>query len=259
MATELPPLFAPGLLQGQRLLITGASSGVGAATARLCASLGAQLLLVGRHRDRLEATAATLAGEGHHLQLADLAVADALYTLLQDLPPEWLPLQGAFHGAGLERLRAARLSRQADLEAVMAVATGGALALGRAAAGRHLVAPGSALVLMGSVAARCGTPGLAAYTAAHGAIEALGRSLACELAPRGIRVNVLLAGAVETPLHARLCEALSPEAVDDYRLRHPLGFGSADDIAALAAFLLSPGGRWITGSAVVIDGGYSAR
>lgn len=251
-------LFAPGLLQDRRLLITGASSGVGAATARLCAGLGARLVLVGRDRQRLEATLAGLAGQGHLLQPADLAMADALHDLIRALPPEWRPLDGAFHGAGLERLRPARLSRRADLDGLMAVTTGAALALGRAAAARDLVAPGSALVLMGSVAARCGSPGLAAYSAAHGATEALARSLATELAPRSITVNVLLAGAVDTPMHRRICGALSAEGVEDYRRRHPLGFGSADDIAAMAAFLLSPGGRWITGSAIVIDGGYSA-
>ncbi|MEB3266343.1 MAG: SDR family oxidoreductase [Cyanobacteriota bacterium] len=252
-------MFAPDLLQGRRLLITGASSGVGAATARLCSALGARLVLVGRDQGRLEALAASLPGGGHRWQGVDLAVADALHDLIRDLPPDWRPLHGAFHGAGLERLRPARLSRQADLEAVMAVATGGALALGRAAAGRDLFAAGAALVLMGSVAARCGSPGMAAYGAAHGAIEAMARCLASELAPRAIRVNVLLSGAVDTPMHRRICGALTPEGVEEYRQRHPLGFGTADDVAAMATFLLSPGGRWITGSAIVIDGGYSAR
>jgi NAD(P)-dependent dehydrogenase (short-subunit alcohol dehydrogenase family) len=252
-------VFSPTLLQGQRLLVTGASSGLGAASAQLAAALGARLVLVGRDQQRLEATHAALAGGDHLLCPADLRQADALHGLISALPAPWLPLHGAVHAAGIERLRPARLSRQADLEAVLAVATAGALSLGRAAAAPALFADGGALVLIGSVAARTGTPGLAAYSAAHGAIEALSRSLAVELAPRSIRVNALLVGAVQTPLHERLCDALSPAGVADYRDRHPLGFGHPDDITPLVALLLSPAGRWITGSAIVVDGGYSAR
>jgi NAD(P)-dependent dehydrogenase (short-subunit alcohol dehydrogenase family) len=83
------------------------------------------------------------------------------------------------------------------------------------------------------------------------------RSLAIELAPRQVRVNAITSGAIQTPMHDRLKVSLSKEAVEDYQRRHPLGFGMPSDISQLAVFLLSDAGRWITGSSIVIDGGYS--
>lgn len=245
-------------LEGRRILITGASSGLGAVAAELMSYLGARLVLIGRDSERLNNVYKALRGNSHLAVTCDLRLQDALFTLIKSLPESWLPLNGAFHSAGVERIKPARLTKTSDVHELMASSTDSAFSLARAVATKALFCDGASLVFMSSVSAICGTAGLSAYSASKGAIEAMSRSLAAELAPRSITVNTLVSGAIETPMHSRLVDGLNQDGLDHYRNRHPLGFGSAIDVAQLASFLLSDGGRWITGASFVIDGGYSA-
>lgn len=121
------------------------------------------------------------------------------------------------------------------------------------------MADNSSVIFMSSVAGISGTPGLAAYSASKSALIGLTKSLALEFAHRKIRFNCLLSGAVISPMHERLIKNLSVNSIQDYESKHPLGFGEKDDIANIASFLLSEASKWITGTAISIDGGYSAR
>lgn len=100
---------------------------------------------------------------------------------------------------------------------------------------------------------------MTAYSAAKAAVDGMMRSLAVELAPRGIRVNSIAAGAVETAMHGRLANTLPSAAMEAYEAKHLLGFGRPEDVASAAVFLLSPAARWITGTTMVVDGGFTVR
>lgn len=257
-ASSFESVFSPNALRDKRILVTGASSGLGADAARLFSSLGAQIILVGRNEQNLDLTAKSLSNDCFFKKKVDLSMPDAIYSDIKSLPPDWLPLHGVFHAAGNELVKPIRLCNSSDFDMLMSVTSRAALSIGRAVASKGIMSDGGSLVFMSSVAAITGTPGLSLYSASKGAIEAITRSLAVELAAKNIRVNSITAGAVVTPMHHRLTGGMPDAALDDYRNRHPLGFGTPTDISNLAAFLMSDASRWMTGSCVVLDGGYSA-
>ena len=118
---------------------------------------------------------------------------------------------------------------------------------------------GGALIGVSSVLSFRGAPALTGYGASKAAVDGLVRSLACELAPRKIRVNSIAPGHVETEMNLKVKETLSEEAYEQIIRSHPLGVGDPLDVANLTAFLLSNEARWITGATIPIDGGFSVR
>ena len=116
---------------------------------------------------------------------------------------------------------------------------------------------GAAAVLVSSLAAHEGDCGNAAYAAAKGAVEGLLRPAAAELAPRGVRVNAVVHGVVDTPMARNSWMArCTPEQIDARRARYPLGFGTPEKVADVIDFFLGEASAWITGQCLVADGGH---
>ncbi len=251
--------FATDYLAGRRFLVTGASSGIGRAAATLLAECGASITASGRDEERLAAAVAQLPGQGHLARPQPLDKADEAAAWMKTLVDEHGAFDGVFHAAGVELIRPVRLTKQAQLDEVFGGAVFAAAGLARAASQKGALKDGGSLVFMSSVAGSAGQVGMSAYSAAKAAIDGMVRSLACEFAPRHIRVNAIAAGAVRTPMHDRLTKGAAEDSVDAYRDSHLLGFGEPQDIANAAAFLLGPAGRWITGTTWVVDGGYLCK
>jgi len=257
---EGPPRSNPLELTGKRILITGASSGIGRATACLASRSGAALVLVGRNLARLTETRHLLEGEGHSLQPFDLTAVDDIPALLQEVAADGGPLWGVFHAAGVAHFQSVGVLTESRVESVLGLSVTAALLLARGACQRSVRAPnGGSLVFMSSVAGLRGGAGMAAYSAGKAGVDGMVRSLACELAPLGVRVNSIAAGAVQTEMHDSIIGNLGPEGTERYRAHHLLGFGEAEDVAHAAVFLLSDAARWITGTTLVVDGGYSCH
>jgi NAD(P)-dependent dehydrogenase (short-subunit alcohol dehydrogenase family) len=192
----------------------------------------------------------------HPLDVGDI---DASVEAFQAIARNYGPYHGIFHSAGAGLVRPARLTKQEHFQAVLAASVGGTFAIARFASMKNMLHDRSSVVFMSSVAGHRGQAGMALYSASKGAIDAATRSLACELAPRAIRVNSIVAGAVTTEMHERMTTSMPPEAVAEYEAKHLLGFGTPSDVASVVAYLLSDAARWITGSAWVVDGGYLAQ
>jgi NAD(P)-dependent dehydrogenase (short-subunit alcohol dehydrogenase family) len=257
--TETPSMFNPMDLTGRSLLVTGASSGIGRSTAILLSRLGAKLILVARDGQRLEETRTQLQGEEHRCVQFDLTGVDDIPQLLKKICAETGPLTGVVHSAGLQLTKGVRFLNRNDVDALMTINVTAALGLARGFRQKGVFGVGGSLVFLTSTAGLVGVSGMAAYSATKGALIALTRSLAMELAPEGIRVNCVAPGLVHTEMVEQWQQPLTQEQVDEIERMHPMGIGKPNDVANAIAFLLADTGRWITGTTLVVDGGLTAH
>lgn len=252
-------IFAANALAGKRILVTGASSGIGREAAVQLSRCGAELILVGRNEDRLRETSASLEPGSHLLKSADLTDSDGAAELVQHFASRTGPLHGIFHSAGTTLVMPIRLTKDHHLSELFGAGVRGALGIARAAAKKNVISDGGSVVFMSSISALRGRPGTVGYSAAKAAIGGMVRALATELASRRIRANSIVAGAVETQMHKDFVKSVDDATVAAYRDLHLLGFGEPIDIANAAVFLLSDASKWVTGTNMLVDGGYSAK
>ena len=259
--TQSEPPFNPLDLAGRHYLVTGASSGVGRSTAILLHRLGARLALVDRDEPGLGELATAL-GEAESIRTygADLTDTAAISELVERSVTEGGRLHGVIHCAGIQSIAPVRSLQIEVWRRIFAVNTEAALALGKAMASRKIYAGDhGSLVFISSVMASVGSAGAIPYSMSKAALEGMARSLALELAGRRIRVNCIAPGFVRTPLFERTEQMWDADQRQTVERQHPLGFGQPEDVANAVAFLLADTGRWITGSVMVVDGGYLAR
>ena len=240
--------------------MTGASSGIGKATALMIAECGGKVIVSGRDEARLRNTLSELKhGATHDLSVQALINSDQTADWIKGLVTLHGPLTGVFHAAGVELIRPARLTKQVHLDDVFGSSLYAAFGIARAISQKNMFNDGGSVVFMSSVGGSIGQSGMTAYSAAKSGIDGMVRSLACEMASRRIRVNSIAAGAVITSMHERYSNISGADAKNDFEKSHLLGFGESVDIANAAIFLLSNASRWITGSIMAVDGGYMVR
>ena len=246
-------------MKGRRILVTGASSGIGRETAIAISRSGGKVLGVGRRQSELESTLSQLDGEGHRVESFDLTDVDSIPAWLQGLAKEFGQFDGLAHMAGILESRPLKVSDAAFVDNILKVNVGTSIGLARGFRHKKVRAKSSSIVFASSVAALIGEGGISAYSASKGAIISLTQALASELAREGIRVNCVSPAVVQTEMTERFHKTLLTEQQESVRSQHLLGLGSPPDVSALIVFLLSDLARWMTGSNVVIDGGYSTK
>lgn len=246
-------------LAGSTVLITGASSGIGRSVAEHAARAGVTVVLLARREAELRELSAALPGDGHLVVPFDLLASDEIPRMLRGVVDAVGPLDGLVHAAGIHRAVPLRSVTAAQAEELFAmnVTTGLMLTKGF----RHKQVRGAApsIVFLSSATALVGEPGVGLYSATKGAVAALSRSIALELVREGIRSNAVAAGIVQTELTEGIRTAIGGDAWSRVEAAHPLGVGEAADVARAVLFLLSPASRWITGTTLVVDGGYTAQ
>ena len=253
-------VFSDNCLAGGTYLVTGASSGIGKETALKISQCGGKVILSGRNEVRLKETFASLAsGVTHATYVQSLSNADETSDWLKEIIKSHGPFSGVFHAAGIELIRPVRLINQTQLNEILGSSLFAAFGISREVSKKNAMIEGGSIVFMSSVAGTTGEIGQTAYSAAKSAINGLVRSLACEVSPKRIRVNSIVAGAVESEMLKRLADTSGQDMITNFEKNHLLGFGKVSDIANAAIFLMSDAGSWITGSNLVIDGGFSVR
>ena len=245
-------------LSGKTVLVTGASSGLGRATSILLSQLGARVILVARNLETLAETQKEMAGEGHRLYSVDLMQPDSIPAWMKELAQKIGPLDGLVHCAGVHSARPLRMITTETMNQVMQVSVNAGMALAKGFRQKGVVAESGSIVLLSSVVGLVGQAGVSAYAASKGAVIAITKSLAVELAAEKIRVNCIVPAVVRTAMTDKLFSMMSPEQVRAIEAQHLLGLGEPADIANAIAFLLSQASRWVTGTHLIVDGGYTA-
>ncbi len=238
-------------LDGKAALVTGASGGLGAAIARTLHAQGAVVALSGTRRDALDTLAAEL-GERAHPCPADLREAGAADALVAAAEAACGPLHVLVNNAGLTRDMLAMRMKDADWDAVLDVDLSAPFRLARAALRGMLKRRAGRIIGISSIVGATGNPGQANYAAAKAGLVGMTKALAQEVGSRGITVNVVAPGFVETPM----TDALTADQRARLTAAIPLGrMGQPGDVASAVLFLASDEAAWITGATLHVNGG----
>ena len=244
--------YNPFSLEGKPILVTGASSGIGRATAIECSKMGATVVITGRNEQQLIGTQNSMYGGGTIIR-CNLTDETELNQLVESTPV----LHGAVLNAGISRLSPVKSIRREVLKQVLETNTVSAIMLLQKLLKSRKLADGSSVVFTSSMSALGETAvGTSIYSASKGALTAFVRVAALEVAGRGIRVNAICPGEVCTEMIADN-DLMSGEADAGIR-RYPLKrYGEPQDVALAMVYFLSDASSWVTGTNFVIDGGMS--
>lgn len=251
-------MTATPALAGRVALVTGASSGIGAGVALDLARRGAHVVLVARRRERLEEELAGIREQGGSAEamVCDVTDESAVRDVCRALKQQHGRLDLLVNNAGMDLVAPLQVMKLDDARAMLELNVLAVASVSKACG--PMLKTGAAVVNVASAAALKGSAAMSMYAASKGAVASMTRSLAVELAPRGVRVNAVAPGVVRTELFDRAFASWKPEQIAAMEARHPLGFGRVEDVAAAVAFLGSDEARWITGQVLAVDGGFTA-
>lgn len=244
----------PYTLEGKTILITGASSGIGQATAVECSRMGAKVVITGRNVERLKETYVQLKGDGHVLIPADLNKEDEIDRLASECPI----LNGLVNNAGRGFSKPVNFVKSEELKEIFQTNFFGVAILTKMLLKKKKINKGSSIVFTSSISSHVTAPGLSVYASSKAAINAYMRTCAIELSTKGIRANSILPGMVETKLINDGTYTNDDKRAD--LAYYPLGrYGTPNDIAYGIIYLLSDASSWVTGLELTIDGGRSLK
>ena len=246
--------YNPFSLKGKTILVTGASSGIGQATAIECSKMGAHVVVTGRNAERLQETFNQLEGEGHKQVIADLDAEEDIERLVAECPA----LDGLVNNAGRGKSKPVNFVKLQDLQEVFQTNLFGVALLTKMLLKTKKIAKGGSIVFTASLSAHMTAAGLSVYASSKAAVCGYMRTCALELGAKGIRANAVLPGMVETKL-INSGTYTDEDKKADLNL-YPLGrYGRPSDIAFGIVYLLSDASGWTTGTEMIIDGGRNIK
>ena len=249
----------PYSLEGKTILVTGASSGIGKATALLCASLGSSVIVTGRNSVRLQETFNSLDNnynQKHQMIVADITKTEEILRLERELPP----LNGVSDNAGMTNgNKLVKFLKDEELDAVLTTNATSHIKLAQILFKKKKLINDASYVLTASIGGICSfVPGQAAYGISKAIVNSLMKYCAIEFAGRGIRCNAVCPGVIQTPILNY--DTISEEQREADKAKYLLKrYGKPQEVAQAIVFLLSEAASFITGTSIVVDGGYSAN
>ena len=244
--------YNPFSLKDKTILVTGASSGIGQATAIECSRLGAKVIITARNPERLQDTFLQLEGEGHQQIIADLSKEDDIHSLVEQLPK----LDGVVNNAGVGGTSLVQFYKKEEIESMFNTNTIAAVLITKLLVKKKKMNNPSSIVFTSSAEGVFGnTPANGVYGMTKAALNSFMKTAALELGRKGIRCNTVNPSMVQTRM-AIPSGAISAEQLEIDRKKYPLGrYGEPRDIAFAIIYLLSDAASWVTGTALKIDGG----
>lgn len=248
-------MYNPFSLENKSVLVTGASSGIGRAIAIECSKMGAKVLLTARNKERLEETLNCMKNpEQHTIVLADLFKEEDLTNIANRVSE---PLDGIVQCAGFTIPKPFRFISEKDLGNIMGVNFKAPVLLTQQLLKKKKMRKGCSVVFISSISGVwVSSIGGSLYSASKGAINGMVKAMAIELATNDIRVNTINPGMINTHIfdNGEITEEQLKEDVKHYPLKR---YGEPEEVAYAAVYLLSDASRWMTGSNILIDGGYT--
>ena len=246
-------------LTGKRILVVGASSGIGKQTAITLSNVGAWLTLIARNEEGLVNTLQSLEGEGHDYFVADISDVSVIEDLVKQIVAKNGPLDGVVYSAGVGMALPLMQSKPGKVQSAFNVNFFGFFELMRQVSRKGRFNPGMRVVGVSSCASLRGDKSKAIYSSSKAAMDSAVRCMAKELADKGICINTVAPSMTATELYNRYLEKYGEDSKTNNELlnRQYLGIAQPQDIANAIAFLISPAARFITGITMPVDGGLS--
>lgn len=237
------------------MLVTGASSGIGRATAVECSRMGASVMITARNEGRLMETLSMMDGRGHGVFIADMSDESDIERLADSLPK----LDGVVNNAGMVKTMPVQFINREDFESVLGVNAVAPVLLTQKLLKKKKIAKGGSIVFTSSVAGvNSAIVGNAMYSASKGAVSSFVRVAALELAPKNIRVNAVCPGMIDTGILE--AGAITAEQLRADMEKYPMKrYGRPEEVAYAVVFLLSGASSFITGTNMLLDGGFTLQ
>jgi NAD(P)-dependent dehydrogenase (short-subunit alcohol dehydrogenase family) len=248
-------MYNPFLLIDKTILVTGATSGIGRSIAIECSKMGAKLIIAGRNIERLKETFSYLEGAGHFMFDFDLTNEKDQITFIDKLPQ----INGLVHAAGILNTVPFKFSNKKKFLEIFDTNFFAQVELSRLLIKVGKIENESSIVFISSIDGLKTTHiGNTIYSASKAAISSVAKNMALELANKSIRVNSILPGMINTPLIHN--DSFSEEELEKEKSNYLFKrFGKPEEVAYAAIYLLSDASKWVTGTDMVIDGGYTIR
>jgi NAD(P)-dependent dehydrogenase (short-subunit alcohol dehydrogenase family) len=253
-------LYNPIALTGKRFLISGAASGLGRATSVLLNKLGAELILLDINEIGLNETKELCGDSAVHLVAMNLQNSEEIKPAIISATEKWGKVNGFVHLAGKPYISPLKSTNYNTFTEIFNLNTYSSIELAKVFINRNVYAgDNGSIVLISSVYGLVGSSANVGYAMSKAALHGVTKSLSIELASKNIRVNCVAPGFVKTKMLDTVSGLFNQDYYDTLNNLHPLGLGEAEDVANAIAFLLSDMSKWITGTVMSVDGGFTAQ
>jgi len=250
----------PFTLKGKNIVITGASSGIGRQCAISCSQMGASLVLIARNEERLKETYNNLERGDHLYYSQDITKYEEIKLIIKDTVAKIGKISGFIHSAGIEMTLPLKIMKPEYYNELYSVNVISGFEFAKIISKKkYLDSKGASFVFIASIMGVLGQAGKIGYCSSKSSLISGIKAMSLELVNKRIRCNTISPSVVKTEMSKKMFDSLSEDSKKEIEHMHPLGLGDPRDIANACIYLLSDASKWVTGTNLIVDGGYSAK